>query len=705
MMANDMLIRTLFVLSVIPLTLSTREQFLCFKNSTLLETAGDAILTVFVDANYGQYCNISSAEGFQQVLTALHVVRTLNKYDYVPDVKLDLIPSGSYVIKPETPDFDFEKFTNVDEFMKNSEDSAYHSPYLLSIGKAIVGLVEVSSSVRERNCSIDNCDDDQNCAATQFRSESTREIRESDVYETLRVQPKSHSIKYVVAMKTQHELVDVALYGIEMSELRVFSDKMISRMPGLCLENLVGNCENCTNFQKRADERDVTEGDIISKSVLKSSLYVPVFLIAIVCGTIVCCIILIFIIYRFVTDDILDGNPTLTIILVLMNMFTLLTALPFCMTDDYFDAESINAQKILLTTLAFGFTFSIVLSRTLFMALSTSGVLIAHINGYLLSLMVFFMSGVQIAISIMFFILNTVNSAVIVRSSTFIALLGYDMFLLIALFIASFFTTKIQRNYNEGKCFLGTAGGLLVLWTTWLICFVSMQPENRDVIVSFGIIGTAYLIIFGIFIPRIYYMITLLPARKDLESNIGHSPANSIVNTIVRQSRTSHVCPTRENQILQMSPMYPNYYGSPNLRSKHIVRCRNSNHHEMSDYGFQAEMKEINADYDIPQISIEEAESSRNVKIAPNDVVYAQPRIYTSQRIVLVENKNTENIRSRDNSSPTSISHRMYPMRYASPANVVREQRIDEENEDEEEEDDEDREDQEIKNVVRVTRF
>lgn len=28
----------------------------------------------------------------------------------------------------------------------------------------------------------------------------------------------------------------------------------------------------------------------------------------------------------------------------------------------------------------------------------------------------------------------------------------------------------------------------------------------------------------------------------------------------------------------------------------------------MSDYGFQAEMKEINADYDIPQISIEEAE-------------------------------------------------------------------------------------------------
>lgn len=172
----------------------------------------------------------------------------------------DLTPSGSYVIKPETPDFDLEKLTNVDEFLKNSEDSAYHSPYLLSIGKAIVGLAEVLLSVRERNCSIDNCDDDQSCVATQFRSESTREIRESDVYETLRVQPKSYSIRYVIAMKTQHELVDVALYGIEMSELRVFSEKIVSRMPRLCLENLVGNCENCTNFQKHADERVITEG-------------------------------------------------------------------------------------------------------------------------------------------------------------------------------------------------------------------------------------------------------------------------------------------------------------------------------------------------------------------------------------------------------------------------------------------------------------
>lgn len=120
----------------------------------------------------------------------------------------------------------------------------------------------------------------------------------------------------------------------------------------------------------------------------------------------------------------LDGDPTLTIALILANVFTLLTALPFCIADDYFDAESLNAWRILLTTLAFGLTFSIMLSRALFLALSTGGVFISHVNGYLQSAMVFFMSAVQFTMSIMYFVLNTADSAAIARSFVFVALLG-----------------------------------------------------------------------------------------------------------------------------------------------------------------------------------------------------------------------------------------------------------------------------------------
>jgi len=89
--------------------------------------------------------------------------------------------------------------------------------------------------------------------------EMQREIRDFDVYELLHMQPRSHSVRYVIGLKTQHELIDVALYEIKMPKLRVLPERTMSEMPELCLEHLVENCENCTNFQGR----DVTKGKTI----------------------------------------------------------------------------------------------------------------------------------------------------------------------------------------------------------------------------------------------------------------------------------------------------------------------------------------------------------------------------------------------------------------------------------------------------------
>ncbi|XP_029171464.1 protein bride of sevenless isoform X2 [Nylanderia fulva] len=849
-MASSIMIKISFLLNIVLLTLNKSEQILCSENNTLLETMGDAILT---DVNYGQYCNISSSKGLQQISTVLDVVRTLNQYDYVPDMKLgvrvldtchdkiivfkqilrlileqncanyemgvlvpseyssmvnffhdysddlpivaygepnftmptidilahylsteyevidlvhanlssilkrflevtrdvgvcvkrhdrygniaeevvvaigerddiqrwlgesedskdisgktwlllpldnsdidDLLPPGSYVVKPKTSDFDLNKFSNVNEFLEKTGDSMNNSPYLLGIGKAIVELAEVFQEVQKRGCPTDDDNDgsyEENCVTTPFRSQSQREIRDSDVYEALRMQPSSHSVRYAIAMKTrQHELVDVALYEIEVSELRILPAKLTSGMPGLCLESLIENCENCANFQKRSEERKVITKDVISRNILKNSVYVPIFLIAVVCGTLVCCIIVILIVRRFGTEETFDGNPTFTIVLVLANIFTLLTVLPFCFADDYFGAQKLNARKILHATLAFGFTFSIMLSRALFLALSANDIFVAHINGYLHSLMAFFMFGVQVAISVTYFVLNTRNSAVIARSPIFIALLGYDIFLLLSLFIASCSIIQIQRNYYEGKCFFSTAIGLLVVWTIWLICFIVMQSKNRDTVVCFGIIGTAYSIIFGILIPKIYYMITPLFRKKDIVQRFNH--VNLPTDSIAKQSCSSYeyIHPVRENQILRMST-YSDYYGNLNPNSKRLDRCEGPHHREMSGYGnhgFQTEMKETDAVHVAPRICIE---SLRNLEVASNNVIYAQPRIYKSRRIALGEKSNAEAICDRDNSSPTlRIYNEIYPMRYASPTNMIREQKIDEEDENEDEENEE----------------
>ncbi|KYN07715.1 Protein bride of sevenless [Cyphomyrmex costatus] len=795
-MANNTLIKVSFLLSMVLLTLSTSEQILCCENNALLETTGDAILTVFVDANYGQHCNVSSNKGLQQILTVLHVVRTLNEYNHIPNVKLglrifdtchdritvfrqvlriaveqscapdyemgilmpaqygpiidylqdysdlpiviyeerdftvpmidilahylstmyeivdlvhantdsvldhflevtkdaDLIPSGSYVIKPEIPRFDLGEFSSASEFLENSNNSVNHSPYLLDIGKAVIKLAEVFQDFRKRSCAIEEESNIMTQSSESQTSESQREIRDFDVYEFLHMQSGSHSLRYVVTTKTQHELNDVAFYEILVPQLRVLPERTTSGTPGLCLEHLIKNCENCTNFQ----DRD-TKVHVVGKNVLKSSFYVPVFLIVIMCGTLMCCVMVIFIVYRFATKEIFDSNLVLTIVLVLTNIFILLTALPFYVTDDYFGAENLNAWKILLTTLAFGLTFSIMLSRALFLAMSTGGVSIIHVNGYLQSLMAFFVYGVQIAMSVMYFVLSTMNSAVVVRSLIFVALLGYDIFLLIALFVAYYFIIRIQGNHHEGKYFFGTVIGLLIIWLIWLTCFTLMQPENRDVVVSLGIVATAYLIIFGVLIPRIYYMITHTPKRKD--SGQRFDPINlltdSTVNTI-RQSYSSHnyVYPARES--------HSNYYGNLNSNPKYFERCRSLNHYETptyNNYECYAEMKEIDAAYVMPRMYVENIEF-----LATNNVIYAQPKIYRSQRINLEERSNTETTCNRDNSSPISRQHiEMYSIRYTSPTYMAKKGRINEKEEDEEEEENE--KNQEDEAASKITRF
>lgn len=146
---------------------------------------------------------------------------------------------------------------------------------------------------------------------------------------------------------------------------------------------------------------------------------------------------------------------------------------------------------------------------------------------------------------------------------------GYDIFLLIALFVACCFITRIKRNYHEGKCFFGTAVGLLFIWATWLICFVLMQPKNRDAVVSFGVIGTAYSIILGILIPRIYYMTTHSPGRKSpgRSLDLADLPTGSTTNTIIEQVRTRHVYHiSKNNQKMANSDIQSrnrDYYASP----------------------------------------------------------------------------------------------------------------------------------------------
>ncbi|XP_076395102.1 G protein coupled receptor bride of sevenless isoform X2 [Megachile rotundata] len=595
----------------------------------------------------------------------------------------DLVPPGSYVIRTMPFDLDLlQEASSTEDFLQTASSSVIYSPHLLGIGKAIVELAQLLQDLHRRNCPKVI----EGCLLPRFSTHSKQEIRNSDVYNALRILPKSHSIRYIVTMKSQQELIDTAGYRIEPanSKFRISPESRVPKMPKLCVKKYAKNCEDCANFKKIFGTRGVTK-DTLDRGLLKPGNWIAIFLTMVVCGTFACGVIAVFIIYRFIVEDVLDGNPALTIVLILANVFTLQTVLPFCINDDYLGAETLNSRKILVTTLAFGIDFSVMLSRAFFLVFSKGGVFTAHINGYLQGLMVFFMFCVQIALSVMFFALSADESAVVVRSLAFIALLGYDIFLLVTLFVVCFFISRLPRNYREGKCFFGTSIGLLITWAIWLTCFILVEPECRDMVVCFGIIGTAYLIIIGVLIPRTYYMIKHLARGKEFGQRFGSTDlvADPRVNTIGRQTRPfyDYVHPAGGSTTnLQVTPAYPNYYGSSSPHQKYLGPYRNSDTRRnpgYNNYGYHSEMRES-------RTSLAEKTNA--------SLTYARPKCHRKRR-TKDEKDCIETDVYIENNSPSGrrIHDEMYPVRSSSPRLTQTEATIREEDEED--------------NVTRITRF
>ncbi|XP_076650778.1 G protein coupled receptor bride of sevenless isoform X2 [Halictus rubicundus] len=587
----------------------------------------------------------------------------------------ELIPPGSYVIR--TPSFDpnlLHEASSTDAFLEAAGESVIHSSRLLGVGKAMVELAQTLQDLQKRNCPRGV---ETGCVMPRFNPNSGQEIRNGEVYHALRILPKLHSIKYIVAMKSQQELVDMAAYRVEPANLkfRITPESRVPKMPRLCLKKYAKNCESCSNFKKRFGPRGVTK-DTLDMGLLKPGNWIPIFLTVAVCGAFACSVIAVFIIYRFIVEDVLDGNPALTIVLILANVFTLLTVVPFSMNDGYVGAEALNSRKILVTTLAFGIDFSVMLSRAFFLVFSKGGMFTAHINGYLQGLMVFFMFGVQAAMSFMYFILGPEDSAVIVRSLIFIGLLGYDIFLLAAFFVVCFFIARLPRNYREGKCFFGTSIGLLITWAIWLTCFILVEPECRDTVVSSGIIATAYLIIAGVLIPRTYYMVTHLARGREFGQRFGSTEltGDPRINTVTRQSRPFYdYVHAGGGSLTNLNVAYPNYYGNSSPNQKYLSQHRSSDQRRIpgyNNYGFHTEMRE-----------------SRTSPVERSSVnsTYARPRCHRKRRTKDDKDCIETDVYVESNAATSRRDHdEIYPIRSSSPRLTQMEATIREEDEEDE---------------------
>ncbi|XP_062712250.1 protein bride of sevenless [Aedes albopictus] len=249
-------------------------------------------------------------------------------------------------------------------------------------------------------------------------------------------------------------------------------------------------------------------------------------------GILFCLAILIFLIVRVCMDDVLEGNPLSSILLLISLIFQFASFLPFSLeytgympdllhkADTIYTWNTLCTVKIFLLSVCYCTTFSLLLCRAIMLAsIGSEGGFLSHVNGYLQSVICMFSTLVQLGLSTQLVVVLHANSHniscnEIYYGNWFWATIAYDGLLLAALIVLSPYIFRSQRNYREGMLLVTGSILCLVIWTTWIpLCVFGY--EWREAAVSLGLVATALAVLVGIMIPRCFLMVRSI-ARSDL---------------------------------------------------------------------------------------------------------------------------------------------------------------------------------------------
>ncbi|XP_055546100.1 protein bride of sevenless [Wyeomyia smithii] len=249
-------------------------------------------------------------------------------------------------------------------------------------------------------------------------------------------------------------------------------------------------------------------------------------------GILFCLAILIFIIVRICLDDVMEGNPLSSMLLLVSLIFQFASFLPFCLeytgyipeflhrADNFNTWNTLCVVKLFLVSVCYCFTFSILLCRSIMLAsIGSEGGFLSHVNGYLQSVICVFSALVQLGLSSQLAIVfhaNTRNISCndIYFGNWFWGIIAYDGVLLAALVILSPYVFKSQRNYREGLLLVTGSILCLIIWSTW-IPLSMFGYEWREAAVSLGLVATATAILVGVMVPRCFLMVRSI-SRADL---------------------------------------------------------------------------------------------------------------------------------------------------------------------------------------------
>lgn len=276
--------------------------------------------------------------------------------------------------------------------------------------------------------------------------------------------------------------------------------------------------ENTFNLDDPLNIRDLIESETEFMDMywqVRSELWVAVGLTISTLGILLCLAILIFIIVRICMEDVLEGNPIGSIVLLIALIFQFTSFLPFTVEyvgyrEDLHNTmqaieifNSLCIIKIFLISVCYCLTFSLLLSRAIMLAsIGSEGGFLSHVNGYIQSIICVFSFLVQVGLSTQLLIMMHANNRhvtceTVYYGNWFWGIIGYDGALLVMLVFLSPFIFKSQRNYQEGVLIVICGILCLVCWTVWIP--LSMLGNNwREIMVPLGVQVTAWVISFNI---------------------------------------------------------------------------------------------------------------------------------------------------------------------------------------------------------------
>lgn len=289
---------------------------------------------------------------------------------------------------------------------------------------------------------------------------------------------------------------------------------------------------------------------------IRSELWVAIGLTVATLGIILCMAILTFIIVRICMEDVLEGNPIGSVVMLLALIAQFASFFPFTIEYSGFRKDLHNSNeaidvfnsmcivKIFVVSVCYCLTFSLLLSRAIMLAsIGSEGGFLSHVNGYIQSIICIFSFLVQLGLSTQLLVMmhahqRHVTCENVYYGNWFWGIIGYDAMLLIMLVFLSPFIFRSQRNYQEGILIVITSVLCLLCWMIWIP--LSMIDHNfREMFVPLGVQATAWIILGSLMVPRCFLIVKSI-ARTDFTqalpslTSLAFAQANQFISEPVR---------------------------------------------------------------------------------------------------------------------------------------------------------------------------